>query len=434
MQSSGAQTESSSGSPHAAVRGSIARPAVVYALLFGAVGAYVPYIALYLGSRGLELGTVGALLALFAGVSLIAAPVWGAVADGIGDARGPILLAGVLSSVAAALLALSTDALPLAIAIGLLAATWAGIVPMVDSRVVRFLGDRERFGQARASGSAAFIVLAFAAGAVIGRVGSAGGFLLYAPLLAATGVAAWLLLVTPAAGPGRARRRLTPQIGRAATMALRGLSPSTIGSVLALPRFGLFFVASVAIWSSHAAFQGFISLRVTALGGDATMVAAAWSLGALIEVPLMLSFPRLARRVGAERLIVIGAFAFAARSFISGIAQTPLEIVAAGAFAGFGFAFVYVGTVTWIAGAVSRSVQATAQGIITGTATSIGAIGGAIVGGAIGAAWGLQTLFVVTAAGYALGGVLVWLAVGRRSRVERRGSSGAVAPQPSREP
>jgi PPP family 3-phenylpropionic acid transporter len=405
---------------------SIARPAIVYSLLFGAVGAYVPYIALYLGSRGLNLGTVGALIALFAAVSLVAAPSWGAIADGIGDARGPILVATCLAGGAAALLGLATGLPTLAFAIAALAASVAGIVPMVDSRVVRVLGGRDRFGQARASGSAAFVVVAFAAGAVIARGAAASMFALYVPLLISTGIAAWFLLrQSPvsvpgegpmqdlAARPGLGRRRARRSFTRAASMAFRGLSPSTLAQILSLPRFGLFFIASVAIWTSHAAFQGFVSLRVAALGGDPTTIAATWSLGPLIEVPLMLAFPRVAARVGTERLIVIGAFAFAVRSAIVAAATDPVQIAVAGAFAGFGFAFVYVGTVTWIAGAVSRSVHATAQGMITGTAVSFGAIVGAIVGGGIGGAFGLGTLFAVTAAGYALGGVLVWLAIGR---------------------
>jgi PPP family 3-phenylpropionic acid transporter len=427
-------------------RPSIVRPAIVYALLFGSVGAYVPYIALYLESRGLELGSVGALIALYSAVSLVAAPTWGAVADGIGEARGPIMAAALLSAGTAALLGLASSALPLTVSIALLAASWAGIVPMVDSRVVRFLGGRERFGQARASGSAAFIVVAFAAGAVVSLAGPGEFFLLYVPLLAATGLAAWLLLRTPtpgasestggtaasAAGPhasaAAARQRRT-RAGEAAGMALRGLSPGVIASVLSLPRFGLFFLASIAIWTSHAALQGFVSVRVAALGGDATIIAAVWSIGALVEVPLMTAFPRLAKRVGPERLIVIGAFGFALRSLITSLAASPLEIVAAGAFGGVGFAFVYVGTVTWIAGSVSRSVAATAQGIITGTAVSIGAIGGSVLGGAIGGTWGLPALFATAAGGYALGGVLVWLAIARNPA--RLGTAAGAAATPA---
>jgi MFS family permease len=78
------------------------------------------------------------------------------------------------------------------------------------------------------------------------------------------------------------------------------------------------------------------------------------------------------------------------------------------------FAFFYVGTVTWVAGALPRHVQATAQGIFTGTAVSIGAIGGAIIGGVIAGAISLPALFGVAAVGHALGAIVVWQAVGRR--------------------
>jgi len=396
-------------------RGGITGPAIVYAALFGAVGAYVPYIAVYLGSRGLELGTVGALIALHAAISLIAAPGWGALADGIGDARRPLLVAGLLAGGAAAAVGL-VDTLPLlAASMVLLAASTAGMIPLTDSRVVRVMGDRNRFGQARASGSAAFIAMAFAAGAVVERLGPAGGFLLYAPLLAVTGIAAYLLLrlpgdtrigASPAAAPGSRRTTL----GETAATALRGLAPATIATVLRQPRFGLFFVASVVTWLSHAAFQGFVSIRIADLGGDATMIAAAWSIGALVEVPLMLSFPRLARRFGAERLIVVGGLAFGLRALLTSLAPTAALIVAAGAVGGVGFAFVYVGTVTWVAGAAPRSVQATAQGVITGTSVSIGAIGGSFLGGWTGRP------DAVAAAGYALGALIVRLALGGPTR------------------
>ena len=88
------------------------------------------------------------------------------------------------------------------------------------------------------------------------------------------------------------------------------------------------------------------------------------------------------------------------------------------AFGGVGFSFVYVGTVTWIAGSVGRGVHATAQGIFTGTSNSIGAIGGSIVGGAIGGGFGLQALFGASAVGYAAAAVLFWVAIARRTAAE----------------
>ncbi|HEY7132495.1 MAG TPA: MFS transporter, partial [Candidatus Limnocylindrales bacterium] len=100
---------------------SIVRPAIVYALLFGSVGAYFPYISLYLASRGLDLQLIGLLIGWFAFVGLFAAPVWGSIADGVGDVRGPVLVACTLATAFMVLLAFSTEPLTLALALGLVA-------------------------------------------------------------------------------------------------------------------------------------------------------------------------------------------------------------------------------------------------------------------------------------------------------------------------
>jgi predicted MFS family arabinose efflux permease len=237
-------------------------------------------------------------------------------------------------------------------------------------------------------------------------------FLVYGPLVVLTGVGAWLLLRLPvtARHPGH-DHATTDRSGTRRS----GISPATIVGVLRTPRLGVFFIAAVAVWTSHAALQGFVSLRVVELGGSPTMVAATWSLGAVLEVFLMYAFPSLARRFGVERLLVIGAFAFGLRALVSGLVADPALIVAASLFGGVGFSFFYVGMVTWVAGAVGRGVQATAQGVFTGTSNSIGAIVGSVVGGAIGAEFGLPALFLIAAIGYGAGGTLVWAAMSRRA-------------------
>jgi PPP family 3-phenylpropionic acid transporter len=394
----------------------VLRPAIVYSILFGAQGAYLPYISVYLASTGLDLGTVGALIALFAAVSVVAAPWWGALADASGDIRGPVLVAGLLSAVAVLALALAVGPVLIALTTAFLAAAWAGIIPMIDSRAVRMVGHRDRFGQARAPGSGAFVIAAFATGAVLTIAGPRGMFLVYGPLVVLTGISAWLLLRLPAR-PTRAAGEPVARSGSGRSVG--GMSAATILGVLRTPRLGIFFLASILVWSSHSALLGFISLRVLDLGGTSTLVAATWSLGAAVEVPLMYAFPALARRFGTERLMVIGAFAFGVRALVSAISPDPLWILLVSPFGGVGFAFFYVGTVTWVSGAVGRRVQATAQGVFTGTAQSVGAIGGSIIGGAIGAQFGLPVLFGMSAVGYTVGACLVWLGVLRAPVPER---------------
>ena len=396
----------------ASVPSSVVRPAIVYALWFGAVAAYVPYIAVYLRASGLDLGTVGLLIALQATVSLVAAPIWGALADGLGDVRAPILVASLLAAGAAILLASAREPLALTASIVLLAAGTSGITPMVDSKAVRMVGQRDRIGRARAWGSAAFIVIAFATGAAIGQLGPVGMFVLYGPMLVATGIAAFALLRLPA-DDRTGRSPVTRSRGRVAG-ALSAFSLTTIVGAIRQPIIGRFFVGSIVVWTAFATLQTFISLRVVQLGGDATVVGATWSIAALTEIPLMFAFPNLARRFSAERLVIVGAVAFGLRAAAVAVVASPWAVVAVSPLGGIGFAFFYVGTVTWVAGAVPRSVQATAQGVFTGTAVSIGAIGGSVLGGLIGGAFTLPVLFGLAAVGHVFGVMLVWRAIGRR--------------------
>jgi PPP family 3-phenylpropionic acid transporter len=114
-------------------------------------------------------------------------------------------------------------------------------------------------------------------------------------------------------------------------------------------------------------------------------------------------------------LLVLGALAFAARAAIWAVVADPWLFVASAPLGGFGYAFFFVGTVTYVARVVPPQVQATAQGIFTGTAFSVGLIVGAVIGGQLAATLTIPGLFAAAAAATALGaGVVLW-ATARRS-------------------
>ena len=176
-------------------RGSIVRPSIVYIALYMAVGAYFPYIAVYLSSTGLSLSLVGLFMSLSAAVGLIAAPVWGAIADQVRNIHRPYLVAAILSAAAATWLATVREPLTVGLGIVVLSAGSAGLGPMVDSRVVELMGaDRDRFARARAWGSISFIVGSLAVGWLVAREGEPSMFWVYVPLLLLSGLAVWFLL------------------------------------------------------------------------------------------------------------------------------------------------------------------------------------------------------------------------------------------------
>jgi MFS family permease len=252
-------------------------------------------------------------------------------------------------------------------------------------------------------------VISLGVGALLNRTGPSGLFLAFAPLLALSSLTAWLFL-----GGGRPPGRR-----------LVGPGPLTgLTAILRDPGLGLFFLGSILVWTSVAMMTSFVSIHLIRLGGDAQLVGLFWALGAAVEVPLMLMFPAFSRRFGPAWLLVIAGLAFAARTALVALAPTPLLVVAAAPIGGVGFAFFYVGTVSYVAQAVPPSVRATAQGIFSGTAFNVGTIFGAVLAGQIGAALTLRGLFLVAAIATILAAVVVWRAVvaGRGNAVVDAGS------------
>ena len=215
------------------------RPAIVYIVLFGSVGAYFPYIAIYFQSVGLGLELVGLLLGLGAAVALVAAPVWGAVADYLRDVRGPLVVAGIWAALASVLLAGAREPWTVAIGVVLLAAGFSGMGPMLDARTIELLGDdRDRYAWVRSTGSASFIVISLGVGALLNRTGPPGLFLALAPLLVLSSLTSWLFL--------HGRRRP----GR------RAVGPGPLSGLVAVvrdPRLGLFLLGSILVWTTVAA-------------------------------------------------------------------------------------------------------------------------------------------------------------------------------------
>src|SRR5712691_5401905 len=275
---------------------SVRGPAVVYALLFFAVGTFFPYLSVFYRSVGLSFEGIGVITALTGFVAVVAAPVWGTAVDRLRDARGPLLVAGLWGAAAAGWLAVNREPLMIAFASAVMSAGTAGM-------------DRcSTAGRARAWGSAAFVAGALAVGFFLDRTGPAGLFLLYAPGIAVTGVMAWLLLGRSA---GRTGRTVSIGMGR------------DLGALVRDPTLLLLFVGSVIVWTAVSAVTTFVSVHLVELGSGSAVVGFVFAPGAIVEVPLMLAFPALARRTGAERLLILGAVAFAGRAAGWAIASEP---------------------------------------------------------------------------------------------------------------
>jgi len=385
------------------------RPAIVYVVFFGGIGAAFPYLPVYYRSIGVGVEGVGFLSALAALVGLIAAPVWGGFADQLGDVRRPLLVAGLWAAAGATVLGFARDPISLGVGVFGWASGMAGIIPLIDTRTVELMGGSpNRYGRARAFGSASFVVVALATGALIDRSAPSALFLVFVPTLALTSIAAYRLLGGQLGGVGG---------GHIGTPARRmRVTRSDVVGLIRLPRLGLFLVGAILFWSTNNAVAAFLSIHMTNLGAPAQLVGLAWAVGATVEVPLMFAFPAIAGRLGAERLLVIASVAYVARALGFALAPTPEALVALSVLSGVGFAFFYVGSVTYVAQHAPPRLRATAQGVFTGTANSIGTIAGSTVGGIVASEITIPGMYAAAAVATLIAGLVVVRAVLGRTR------------------
>ncbi len=384
--------------------------ATVYAVLFTAVGAWSGYSSVLFADLGVGLAAIGLLTSVPAAVAIVGAPTWGMIADRLGDVRPPLLVAGVWGAAAASLLALRPGLPWLALVVVLLAAGSSGLTPLIDARTVERLGrERERFGQARAFGSLAFVLTSLAAGLLVQATQPTAMLLVYVPALALTGIVGAAVL-------GRGTRR-----ARAS-----GVGPLRALRLLGDPGMGLFFAGSVMVWVAATGAMAFFSLRLIELGGDARLVGLGWAANAALEIPTMLAFRRISQRVRLQQLLVVGALLFVFRAVLFSLAGDALGLIVAAGLGGIGFGLFLVASTTFIAARAPVHLQATAQALFASTAFAVGTILGGIVAGLIAGAWGLVAVFPVAAVGSALGASMIWLAVIGRSPV-----APAVAPSAS---
>ncbi|HUQ44541.1 MAG TPA: MFS transporter [Candidatus Limnocylindria bacterium] len=380
-----------------------------------------PYLPLYYRFLGFSLGEVGFVLGVWAFVGLLASPLWGALSDRYRGSPWVLVLATatalggtvVLGSAAAGMVLPAglvqlgpPDPLLVVVAAALVGAGMSGITPILDARALETAGaNREGYGPIRAWGSFSYILSALGTGVLVEQLGPRALFAVIAVSLVATGLIG--LTLRPAAVE-RAGRQLATT-----TRPLREL-----GRLFGPQGLGLFLLGAFLAWYGMSAVLSFIPLRFEELGAGASIVGLGGAIAAAVEVPVMLRFPGLTARFGAERLLVAGAGLIAVRSIIATVAPEAWVLLVAAIFAGLGYALFFVGGVTYVSRRVPHELAATAQGVFQGVGTSLSQVVASATGGVIAGAIGLSGLFGV-GAGIGLVATLV-IALAVRSATKRR--------------
>jgi MFS transporter, PPP family, 3-phenylpropionic acid transporter len=383
-----------------------ARARLAYVAVFTSVGAQAPYFVLVYQSRGFDLATIGPIVGLGSLAGLVAAPLWGAVSDRVRGAPALLLAPMGVALLGTAGLWVFAGWFLVAISAALVYIGNAGIAPIIEARGLETSGDsRAGYGPLRAFGSLSFIVAVWIIGIAIQGAGANAALAAFALAILATGLIG--LTLQPASSRASAGNEsrgyaadvhaetesFSPAPAAVVTPGLREFR-----QLLATPRLGVFLVGAALAWMSVSGVVGYYALRFGELAAPASEIGLAFAVGAAVEIPVMTQFPRLAARVGGERLIIIGGLVLAMRALIAGLTTDPAVLVVAAGIGGIGFALFLVGGVTFVSRLAPPELQATAQGVFQSVTVGVGAIGAGLLATIFARPIGLGGLFVLVAA------------------------------------
>jgi PPP family 3-phenylpropionic acid transporter len=272
-----------------------------YLLLYAVVGAYMPYLPVFLGSDlHLPDWQIGWVTGIYGLSVLVAPPIVTSLADRSVSGRTIIGCAYVLACLGLIALALVDSflaVLPLAFAFSLV---YTPLFALLDGLAFSAIAAAERsppYDRLRVWGSLGFMVPAFVLFFAL-HAGVASGRTAIVAAAVAAGLGALASPLLPNFPPAARASGLPPF---AAWQALRGASTRAL-----LIPVGLLFAAI-------SVFYAFYGRLLISVGIDAAWIGLVMNIGVLAELPLMFAAGALLRRFSVRAILLTSAACLTAR-------------------------------------------------------------------------------------------------------------------------
>ena len=370
-----------------------------YFWYYAAVGAFIPFAALYyrhLGFDGLQVGLLTALPSL--GMALLG-PFVGALADARNWHRVMLPIALLASAGVALVLAQPDTFIAIFPLIGLLAITTVPIPPLMDSyALTEAEHGRRSYGSMRVWGSLGYMVMTLVMGRLLGN--DLSPVLLYGYATALAIAVAGTL-------------RLPPLTDRRAQPLIAGL-----GGVLRDRAFILLLVVAYLVTSASALLGIYMGVHLEDLGASSSLMGVAFSASALSELPFIAGAGWFLRRIGPARLLAMAMLVYAIRFAAVSVLEDPAWVVATQLLHGLSYGCYLTASVTLAHRIVGRGQAATAQSLLAAVSFGLGSITGALVGGAFLDSLGTPGIFRIGAA-VMIGTLALYLIANRAIGLDR---------------
>lgn len=271
--------------------------------------------------------------------------------------------------------------------------------PLVNSLGMNLInrGVSINFGLARGLGSLAFAVLSLFLGTLVDRCGpdslTVVSFALYAGLAVSvftfTGNSSGQAL-SPS---DRAENPLSKPTGNLAAFALQH------------KKFSVLIIAVALTFSSHTMINNYMIQIMKNMGGNATNMGIATGIAAAIELPTMVFFGYLVKKVRCSSIIKFSLLFFLIKTVLTLLANSVWMIYAAQLFQCCSYALFIPASIYYVNMIIPHDDLAKGQAFMT-SAITLGGVGASLVGGLLLDGSGVRGMLIAGSVAAALGLVI----------------------------
>jgi PPP family 3-phenylpropionic acid transporter len=318
----------------------------LYASYFAATGLHQPYFPIWLRFHGIDESRIALVLAVPMGLRIVMAPVFGWVADRVGDRALVIRVMAVLTFGLALCLGRSERFWTILCLGGLMMTVWQGLSPILDASALNLVrrGIASDYGHMRLWGSVSFIAASLLGGTILGHYGT--------NMVFATFTLAAAAIVGAAFAAPRTRAE-----------AAAGTPPVAVGATRGV--FLAVLLAAALIQASHAPFNGFGSIFLRGRGYSDMTIGVLWATAASSEIGMFWAGAVIARRLAPVTVLICAATGAALRWLLFPLDLGIGVLVALQLTQALTFSATYLGLMRFIADHVSERRATSAQSTYT---------------------------------------------------------------------
>lgn len=351
--------------------------------LFG--GVQLPFFPVWLKSKGLDAQDISVIIATTMFLRMAAGPIFAQIADRLGNRRR-VVIALTWGSLMAVSLFLITDGFwQIFLVTALFMALWPSVSPIIET--IALAAQREQgidYGRVRLWCSVTFI---------LGSLGT-GWLLDYnsASIIAFCMIGAIVVNLVGA-------YLLAPELPIRRKPARRNNPFKGIFSILRQPVFMLGITTASVIQSSHAVYYAFGTLNWQRQGYDDTTIGILWGVGIIAEITLFAFSGLVVTRVGATRLLTIGAAAAVLRWGATALSPPLWLLFPLQAMHALTYCAAHLGAMHFITHATPRSLAATGQSLYASLSAGVIMGGMTLAAGRLYQAYGAHAYWLPVGAG-----------------------------------